>query len=122
TAEDDSLVFGTQSQVDVYRLTTLNPLYTAFTFEDYGPHTITLTGRVEDVWGNMYTGGGTYSVLVAELFDLTPAVLPGTPFEVGDTFNAGLSVAPGAAADVTIHARIYPLDGSPIIEKTISGQ
>lgn len=122
TAEDSSMIFGTHSQMDVYRLTTLNPLYTAFTFDDYGPYTITLTGRVEDVWGNMYMGGGTYSVLVAELFDLTPAVLPGTPFEVGDTFNAGLSITPGASADVTIHTSIYPLDGSPVIEHTSSGQ
>ncbi|MBZ0296738.1 MAG: hypothetical protein K8L99_29525, partial [Anaerolineae bacterium] len=121
TAEDDRLAFGARSQVDVYRLTTLNPLYTAFIFDEYGPYTISLTGNVEDVWGNRYEGGGNYSVLIAELLDLTPAMLPGTPFEVGDSFNAGLNIAPGVAAEVTISARIYPLDGGTVITHTING-
>src|SRR5690606_10326906 len=88
----------------------------------YGLYTINLSGTVDDIWGNRYTGGGTYEVLVAELLDMLPGVLPGTPFEVGDTFQAGLTLLPGVAADVSISARIYPLDGSRVIEHEISGQ
>ncbi|MAS36963.1 MAG: hypothetical protein CL610_23365 [Anaerolineaceae bacterium] len=120
--EDERARFGTQSPVDVYRLTTLNPIFTRFQFTQYGLYTIDMQGEIADVWGNRYEGGGTYEVLIAELFDLMPGVMSGTPFEVGDTFYAGLQVTPGAAADVTITARIYPLDGSPMIEHVINGQ
>lgn len=120
-AEDESVLFGAQSQVDVYRLTTLNPELNAYTFDQYGLHEITLTGNIEDIWGNRYEGGGTYQVLIAELFDLLPGALPGTPYEVGDAFNPSLRLLPDAAADVTITVRVYPIDGGNVIEKTYSG-
>ena len=74
------------------------------------------------MWGNHYVGGGTYQVLAAELLDLTPGVLPGTPFEVGNVFNFGLHISPGFAADVTVDLRIYPLDGSAMLEHTVTGK
>jgi hypothetical protein len=120
--QDERALFGAQSQVDVYRLTTLNPEVTAFTFDQYGPHEITLTGEVEDIWGNRYEGGGTYSVVIAEIFDILPGALSGTPYEVGDVFNPGLRLLPSAAAAVTITARVYPVDGSDLIEQTWSGE
>lgn len=119
---DERERFGEFSPVDVYRLTTLNTLFTAYTFEDYGPYRISMTGMLEDVWGNRYEGGGVYEVLVAELLSLTPSVLPGTSFEVGDTFNPGLHLSPGVPADVTITLRVYPLDGGDVIETRIEGQ
>jgi hypothetical protein len=121
-ADDERGQFGGQSPVDIYRLSTLNPALASYQFAQYGPHTIDLRGEIQDIWGNSYTGGGTYEVVVAEMFDMTAGVLSGTPFEVGDHFFAGLQVSPGAPADVTIRARIYPLDGSPMIEHIISGQ
>ncbi len=119
---DERIRFGVDSPVDAYRLTTLNPSFTSYVFAQYGAYKIELSGNLEDVWGNRYTGGGTYNVLVAEPVHLLPAVLPGTPFEVGNSYNPGLHIAPGVAADVTITARVYPLDGSPLIEKKITGQ
>lgn len=120
-ADDERALFGAQTQVDIYRLTTANPALLNYRFDQYGLYEIELTGDVEDVWGRRYTGGGTYEVLIAEQFDLTPAMLPGTPFEVGDTFHAGLTLAPGAPAEVTITARLYPLDGGDVVEQVISG-
>ncbi|MBZ0302400.1 MAG: hypothetical protein K8J31_21820, partial [Anaerolineae bacterium] len=120
-ADDDRTLFGGQSQVDEYRLTTLNPILTGYQFAGYGPYAIDLRGSIEDAWGNRYEGGGTYHVLIAETLDLLPGVLPGTPFEVGDQFYGGLMVSPGAPADVTVTARIYPLDGSPMIEQVMTG-
>ncbi len=119
---DERTRFGSQSPVDIYRLTTLNPSFTSYVFAQYGAYKIELSGNLEDVYGNRYSGGGTYNVLVAEPVHLLPAVLPGTPFEVGNSFNAGLHITPGVAADVTITARVYPLDGSAVIEKKIEGK
>lgn len=121
-ALDERSIFGGQSPVDVYRLTTLNPTFGGYVFTQYGPYEISMTGSLEDIWGNRYAGGGTYRVLIAELLDLLPGVLPGTPFEVGDAFYPGLRIAPGAPAEVTIRARIYPLDGGAMIERVIAGQ
>ena len=123
TAEmDDRRLFGGQSQVDVYRLTSSNPAFRSYVFDQYGPYTIRMAGSVEDIWGNHYEGGGTYHVLAAEMLDMQPGVLSGTPFEVGDVFYPGLQISPGAAANVRVSMRLYPLDGSPVIEQTIEGK
>jgi hypothetical protein len=121
-ALDERTRFGGQSPVDVYRLTTLNPRLTSYQFEQYGRHTIELRGSVDDLWDQRYMGGGTYEVLIAELLDMQPGVLSGTPFEVGDTLYPGLQVMPGVPADVTVTARVYPLDGGAVIERTFTGQ
>ena len=118
---DERTRFGTQAPLDVYRLATLTDTQAAPTFDQYGEYTVELSGFVEDVWGNRYEGGGTYSFVVAETLDMTPAVLPGTPFETGDTLNLGLHVAPGVPATVTVSARLHPLDGTEIIEQQATG-
>ncbi|MCA0457586.1 MAG: hypothetical protein LCI00_26705 [Chloroflexi bacterium] len=120
-ALDERVRFGEQSPVDVYRLTTLNNSLTSYVFQQYGAYSIEMSGNLEDIWGRRYTGGGTYNVVIAEPLDVLPGVLPGTPFEVGNAFNAGLHIVPGVAADVTMIARIYPLDGSTPVEHVISG-
>ncbi len=117
----ESQALGATSPVDVYRLTTLDPRLTAYTFEQDGSHTITLTGFVRDVWGTVYHGGGTYQVWVAEPLLLLPGVLPGTPFEAGDAFNPALTVAPAFPADVSIRLRVFPLDGADVIEYAVEG-
>jgi hypothetical protein len=119
---DERERFGGQSQLDIYRLTTLNPLFTDYTFPGYGDYTIELSGNLEDVWGNRYEGGGTYKVLIAEPLTLHPAVLPGTPFEVGDVFHPGLRLEPGIPAQVTATIRFYPLDGGAVVKQQIEGQ
>lgn len=121
-AMDERERFGAHSQVDVYRLTTLNPAFTQYAFAQYGAYQIELAGNLEDVWGNRYEGGGTYTVLVAEALDVRPAVLPGTPFEVGNSFHSGVHLAPGLPADVTVTLRLYPLDGGEVVETQFSGQ
>lgn len=121
-AFDEREAFGEQAPVDVYRLATLNPLFARHAFTQYGEHEIRLSGNFEDVWGNRYEGGGTYALLIAELLDLSPGVLPGTPFEVGDALNPVLNIAPGVPADVTITLRFYPLDGSAVKENMLVGQ
>lgn len=121
-APDERLRFGVQSPVDMYRLTTLNPVLSAYNFSDYGEYTIRLTGDVEDRFGNQYNGGGTYNLLIAEPLDLIPAVLAGTPFEVGDAFYPGLHITPGLPAEISVTVRVYPLDDSEVIEQVFTGE
>lgn len=121
-ALDEREHFGSQSPVDQYRLTTFDSALARYALGMYGEYIVRMTGSVEDVWGNRYTGGGTYSFLVAELLDLTPGVLPGTPFEVGDAFYAGAHVLPAVPAQIETRLIVYPLDGGAPIEHHISGQ
>ncbi|MBE0691142.1 MAG: hypothetical protein IH587_13565, partial [Anaerolineae bacterium] len=120
-ALDEREQFGRQSPVDTYQLTTLNPAISRFSFSQYGEHIISLTGEFEDIFGNRYTGGGEYHVLVAEMLDLSPAVLSGTPFEVGNALNAGLHIAPAVPAQVTVTVRTYPLSGGAPTEQIYEG-
>ncbi len=121
-AVDEKTVFGAGSPLDMARLTTLDPSFMSFAFDQYGAYTIQLSGTVEDIWGHRYIGGGEYQLLVAEGLDLRPAVLFGAPFEVGDVFTPSLSVLPSAAADVRVTLRFFPLDGSAMIERVFVGQ
>lgn len=77
-------------------------------FDQYGHHVITVTGEVSDLWGNRYTSGGTYDVWVAEPLDVKSGVLPGTPFDVGDTFNPTVQLYPGVPARVEWVVTEYP--------------
>jgi hypothetical protein len=120
-ALDERTRFGEASPLNAYRLTTLNPLLTEYLFEQYGEYQINLTGQLEDVWGNTYTGGGTYQMTIAELLDLTPGALPGTPFTIGDTLNPAVHIAPGVPAEITATVRVFPLSGGDAIEYTLNG-
>jgi hypothetical protein len=120
--QDERTLFGAQTQVDVYRLTTLNRAFSSYAFNQYGQYTVNMTGAMEDVWGNQYNGGGTYSLLIAEPLDILPGVLSGAPFHVGDTLNAGMRLSPAAPADVSMTVRIYPLGGGQPMERVIKGK
>lgn len=113
--------FGAQSPIDLFRLTTLSANLKAYNFDQYGDYTIRVTGTIEDIYGNRYSGGGTYRMTIAEPLDLLSGVLTGTPFEVGDVFYAGLRVSPGLPVSVSTRLQIYPLDGSDPIHYEIDG-
>lgn len=117
----ESAAFGADSPLDIYRLTTLDPRLTAYTFPQDGLYRITLTGTLRDIWGHTYTGGGTYEVWAAEPLQMLPGVLPGTPFEVGDVFNPALTVTPAFPAEVNLRLTVYPLDGRPPQTREVTG-
>ncbi len=121
-AADERQRFGVQSPVEMYGLTTFNPALSAFRFTQYGEHTIDATLTLRDIFGHSYVGGGEYHLVIAEHFDLTPAMLPGTPFETDDQLNAAVRIAPAAPADVRVRVAVYPLDGSEPQEQVIEGQ
>jgi len=93
-----------------------------YQFPAYGEYEIQMTGRVEDVYGNSYDGGGTYRVFVAEPLDIEPAVLPMTPLEVGDSFNPGVTLLPGVPAAVEVKATLLvESDPGRRVEYVVSG-
>ena len=107
---------------DAYQLTTLDPRF-AVTFAQDGLHVITVEGTIDDIWGNTWTGGGTYEVHVGRVLALDTAVLPGTHFEVGDGFNPGLVVSPPVTAAVEVWVQYAPhSDISQLQERVIRGR
>ena len=120
-ARIEAEAFGLTGPLDMYRLTTLDPRLTAYTFDRDGHYVIRLAATVADVWGNTYTGGGTYDVWLADPLALRPGVLLGTPFEVGDVFNPALTVAPAYPADVSVKLTVYPLNGGAPREFSVEG-
>ena len=106
----------------VYQLTTLDPRFEV-TFAQDGLHVITVEGTIDDIWGNTWTGGGTYEVHVGRVLALDTAVLPGTHFEVGDGFNPGLVVSPPVTAEVEVWIQHMPhSDVSQLEERVIRGR
>ena len=107
---------------DVYQLSTMEPQFEV-EFRQQGRHVITLEGSVEDIWGNVWAGGGTYDVYVARLLSLDTTALPGTPLEVGDTFNSGMVLHPPVSADVELHFQLAPdSDARRLVSRVVRGR
>ena len=69
-------------------------------FPQDGDYVITLSGYVSDINGHTFEITGTYDVTVANSLDIETMLLPGTPFEVGDSLPVGLHVYPQVPAEV----------------------
>ena len=121
-AEGTLLDAGGGHLADVYQLSTLDPRFEV-NFAQDGLHVITVEGTIDDIWGNTWTGGGTYEVHVARVVALDTAVLPGTHFEVGDGFNPGLVVSPPVTAEIEVRLQHTPhSDINRLQERMIRGQ
>ena len=107
---------------EVHQLSTMDPRFEV-TFAQDGLHVITVEGTIDDIWGNTWTGGGTYEVHVGRVLALDTAVLPGTHFEVGDGFNPGLVVSPPVTAEVEVRLQHIPhSDIDQLQERVIRGR
>ena len=121
-AEGTLLDVGGGHLADVYQLSTMDPRFEV-TFAQDGLHVITVEGTIDDIWGNTWSGGGTYEVHVGRVLALDTAVLPGTHFEVGDGFNPGLVVSPPITAEVEVRLQHIPhSDVSQLEERVIRGR
>ena len=109
---------GTVQMEDVYSLKATSDQFLV-TFDQHGHYTATLTGGLEDTWGNTYNGGGEYHFLVAHPLDFDPGVLPGTPLAAGKAINPAVQINPGLPADVTIQVTHYP-DSNPDLVQTFT--
>ena len=107
---------------DAYQLSTMDPRF-EISFTQDGHHVISFEGSIDDIYGNTWSGSGTYDVYVARPLSLDTAVLPGTPFEVGDVLAPGVVVMPPAAASVQVRTRLMPnSDPSALSDTTVSGR
>ena len=104
----------------VYQLTTLSDDF-AYRFRQYGRYEIRLSGTVPDIWGTSYSLDSVFDVWVAETLDLEASSLPSTPFEVGDSLPASLTVFPGVPAAIEWEVTVHPIDGSDPVTRMISG-
>lgn len=111
---------GGGNPASVYQLTTLSDDF-AYQFHEYGHYEIHLSGSVSDIWGTSYSLDSVFDVWVAQTLDLEASSLPSTPFEVGDSLPASLSVFPGVPAAIEWQVSVHPIDGSAPVTRTING-
>ena len=83
----------------------------AYEFPSDGDYVVTLEGHIGDIFGHRYLISGTYDVTVANVLDIETSLLPGTPFEVGNSIAPTLTVMPAVPADVTYTITHYAADG-----------
>ena len=80
---------------------------TAWRPQAYGQYKVTLSGWTEDIWGNRYTGGGTYRFWIAKRMTLATATFQGMAYPVGNRYGRDIGFAPAAPADVEVNAVLY---------------
>jgi len=83
----------------------------AYQFPMNGDYLIRIDGQISDLTGNDYKISGTYEVTVADVLDIETAILPGTPFEVGDHMPITVYVIHGLPAEVAYRVTTYGPDG-----------
>lgn len=72
----------------------------AYSFPTDGDYVVTLNGRAPDTNGNVYGICGTYDVTVANHLEIETALLPTTPFEVGNSIAPTVTILPGVPAEI----------------------
>lgn len=93
----------------------------AYTFPVDGDYVITLDGGVCDAGGHGYEISGTYDLTIASVLDIETSLLPGTPFEVGDSIAPTLTVMPGVPAQVAYTVTHFAADGTRT-SRTFTGE
>lgn len=116
---DGSLMHeGTGHVGDIYQLYTAEPDF-GYVFDQYGDHTIVITGSLEDIYGTEYPIDNTFEVNIARVLDLDPAQLPTTPYKVGDAFAPGLHIFPPVPADVEVRLVHMPLSNPGLAQEMV---
>jgi hypothetical protein len=106
---------------DPYQLTTRDPAFeVAFTSD--GLHIVELEGEIEDLWGNHWSGKGTYRVMVARPIPLDSATIPGTQFETGDWFHPGIAILGWSSCDADVDLTLAAAPGGTLRHWTIGGK
>ena len=85
--------------------TTKNILLTSWKPPMYGNYTVEAKGWIQDIWGNRYEGGGSYTFWIAERLTVATATFQGMPYNVGNRYGRDLAFNPPVPANVTIRAK-----------------
>jgi len=91
-----------------------------YKFPTDGDYVVNLDGEIADIHGRTYTISGTYDVTVANILDIETSLLPGTPFEIGDSMPVGLRVMPGVPAAIDYKVKLIGADGE-VTNSTFTG-
>ena len=67
---------------NAYQLSTMDPRFEVVFTQD-GLHVITVEGTIDDIWGNTWTGGGTYEVHVGQVLALDTGGIARHPLRGG---------------------------------------
>ena len=116
----DGLCQGSSCPNEIPQLMGSGDTFT-FQFPVDGDYIVELDGHIFDQSGRRYAIGGIYDVTVANVLDIEPALVPGTPFEIGNALPVGLTIYPGFPADVDFTVLQIEPDGEET-RITYSGQ
>ena len=83
----------------------------AYEFPADGEYVITLEGHIAGIDGRRHLIQGTYDLTIANVLDIETALLPTTPFEVGDSMPIALTVYPQVPADILYTVTQVGADG-----------
>ena len=75
----------------------------AYQFPADGEYVITLAGHVAGISGRKHLIQGTYDLTIANVLDIETALLPTTPFEVGDSMPVAVTVMPPGPGRNLLH-------------------
>lgn len=101
-----------QLKSDTITLATPSTILKAYPFTDYGDYDIQMLGRLRLGENVYYARQTSYKIRIAEPLNLSPAILAGTPLQVGDTMSIGVHMMPQLPADVTVDITFTTLDGA----------
>jgi hypothetical protein len=121
-ARDDRALFGPSGPLDMARLSAVTDAISAYRFLQPGRYTIRAAGSIHDIYGNRYTGGGSYAVIVGEPLDLLPAAPSGVPLQVGDRLPLGVRVVPGVPAEIAVELTIDQPGGGSVTTRRVTGR
>ena len=93
----------------------------AFQFPADGEYVIALDGHIAGIDGRKHLIQGTYDLTIANVLDIETALLPTTPFEVGDSMPIAVTVFPQLPADIFYTVTQVGADGQSTTE-TFRGQ
>ncbi len=92
----------------------------AYSFPSDGDYIVTLNGRVNDTQGNVHGICGTFDLTVASHLEIETALLPTTPFEIGDSLAPTVTILPGVPADIAYTVTHVAADGA-VDQETFRG-
>ncbi len=98
---------GGFSGIKNYRLVSDKPAFSAWKPPMYGRYSVSVKGSINDVWGNRYSGGGTYGFWIAKRMTMATATFQGMPYPVGSRYGRDIAFIPPVPADVTVDAFLY---------------
>ncbi len=99
--------------------TTKLAAFTAWKPPLYGQYKVSATGWMQDVWGNRYEAGGTYTFWIAKRMTMATATFQGMPYPVGSRYGRDIGFAPAFPADVEMQATLY-VNSDPSNRKTVT--